>query len=225
MDDWRLCLYYLYGSSIYLGYGGCDSNIHGKRAFQPTQKIQWRETTARVQAAELVSYGSFWFYWGCLDGSHHLPPHVWRSHSLWRGNRPPQCGEFCLCRNRGCLSWLVNQTTDKSCMAATHVAWRGRAANQTAPKFNRNLSVSQLTCFSTVSFPCCLCTIVISYCRHFFFTAMLYTYGRFLSRQLVNTVTSDHLLYKVVSGLIKYQMFICYFLYIAGRLSIPWNMQ
>ncbi|XP_066317209.1 phosphatidate cytidylyltransferase 1-like isoform X5 [Miscanthus floridulus] len=51
---------------------------------------------------------------------------------------------------------------------------------------------------------------------HFFFTAMLYTYGRFLSRQLVNTVTSDHLLYKVVSGLIKYQMFICYFLYIAG---------
>jgi len=60
---------------------------------------------------------------------------------------------------------------------------------------------------------------------HFFFTAMLYTYGRFLSRQLVNTVTSDHLLYKVVSGLIKYQMFICYFLYIAGRLSIPWNMQ
>ena len=64
-----------------------------------------------------------------------------------------------------------------------------------------------------------------SYCRHFFFTAMLYTYGRFLSRQLMNTVTSDHLLYKVVSGLIKYQMFICYFLYIAGRLSIPWNMQ
>jgi phosphatidate cytidylyltransferase len=53
---------------------------------------------------------------------------------------------------------------------------------------------------------------------------MLYTYGRFLSRQLVNTVTSDHLLYKVVSGLIKYQMFICYFLYIAGRLIITFNM-
>ncbi|VAH64106.1 unnamed protein product [Triticum turgidum subsp. durum] len=51
---------------------------------------------------------------------------------------------------------------------------------------------------------------------HFFFTAMLFTYGRFLSRELVNTVTSDHLLYKLVSGLIKYQMFICYFLYIAG---------
>jgi hypothetical protein len=48
---------------------------------------------------------------------------------------------------------------------------------------------------------------------------MLFTYGRFLSRQLVNTVTSDHLLYKVVSGLIKYQMFICYFLYITGRIS------
>jgi hypothetical protein len=70
----------------------------------------------------------------------------------------------------------------------------------------------------------CLCTSVISYCRHFFFTAMLYTYGRFLSRQLVNTVTSEHLLYKVVSGLIKYQMFICYFLYIAGRLIITFNM-
>ncbi|KAH7675426.1 Phosphatidate cytidylyltransferase protein [Dioscorea alata] len=51
---------------------------------------------------------------------------------------------------------------------------------------------------------------------HFFFTAMIYTYGRFLSRQLVNTVTSDKLLYQLVSGLIKYQMFICYFLYIAG---------
>uniref|UniRef100_A0A0E0QXK5 Phosphatidate cytidylyltransferase n=1 Tax=Oryza rufipogon TaxID=4529 RepID=A0A0E0QXK5_ORYRU len=51
---------------------------------------------------------------------------------------------------------------------------------------------------------------------HFFFTAMLFAYGRFLSRQLVNTVTSDKLLYKLVSGLIKYQMFICYFLYIAG---------
>jgi len=45
---------------------------------------------------------------------------------------------------------------------------------------------------------------------------MLFTYGRFLSRQLVNTVTSDKLLYKLVSGVIKYQMFICYFLYIAG---------
>lgn len=53
--------------------------------------------------------------------------------------------------------------------------------------------------------------------RHFFFTAMLFAYGRFLSRQLVNTVTSDKLLYKLVSGLIKYQMFICYFLYIAGN--------
>uniref|UniRef100_A0A0D9XIM3 Phosphatidate cytidylyltransferase n=1 Tax=Leersia perrieri TaxID=77586 RepID=A0A0D9XIM3_9ORYZ len=51
---------------------------------------------------------------------------------------------------------------------------------------------------------------------HFFFTAVLFAYGRFLSRQLVNTVTSDKLLYRLVSGLIKYQMFICYFLYIAG---------
>jgi hypothetical protein len=46
---------------------------------------------------------------------------------------------------------------------------------------------------------------------------MLFTYGRFLSRQLVNAMTSDKLLYKLVSGLIKYQMFICYFLYIAGN--------
>ncbi|XP_074568721.1 phosphatidate cytidylyltransferase 1-like [Curcuma longa] len=51
---------------------------------------------------------------------------------------------------------------------------------------------------------------------HFFFTAVLFTYGRFLSRQLVNTVTSDKLFYKLVSMVIKYQMFICYFLYIAG---------
>ncbi|CAD5184911.1 phosphatidate cytidylyltransferase 1-like isoform X1 [Musa acuminata AAA Group] len=51
---------------------------------------------------------------------------------------------------------------------------------------------------------------------HFFFTAMLFTYGHFLTQQLVNTVTSDKLLCQLVSGLIKYQMFICYFLYIAG---------
>ncbi|MQL70524.1 hypothetical protein Taro_002853, partial [Colocasia esculenta] len=51
---------------------------------------------------------------------------------------------------------------------------------------------------------------------HFFFTAMVFVYGRFLSRQLVNTVTTDKLLYRLISGIIKYQMFICYFLYIAG---------
>jgi hypothetical protein len=32
MDDWRLCLDCLYGSSLYLGHGGCDSNIHGNGA-------------------------------------------------------------------------------------------------------------------------------------------------------------------------------------------------
>ncbi|XP_057441102.1 phosphatidate cytidylyltransferase 1-like [Lotus japonicus] len=51
---------------------------------------------------------------------------------------------------------------------------------------------------------------------HFFFTAMLYVYGRILSQQLVNTVTSDKFFYRVVNNLIKYQMVICYFLYIAG---------
>ncbi|XP_048235492.1 phosphatidate cytidylyltransferase 1 isoform X2 [Ricinus communis] len=51
---------------------------------------------------------------------------------------------------------------------------------------------------------------------HFFFTAMLFVYGRIISQRLVNTVTSDKFFYKLVSGLIKYQMVICYFLYIAG---------
>ncbi|PIA42453.1 hypothetical protein AQUCO_02000118v1 [Aquilegia coerulea] len=51
---------------------------------------------------------------------------------------------------------------------------------------------------------------------HFFFTAVLYVYGRILSQHLVNTVTSDQFLYKLVSGLIKYQMVICYSLYTAG---------
>lgn len=51
---------------------------------------------------------------------------------------------------------------------------------------------------------------------HFFFTAVLFVYGRIISQQLVNTVTMDQFLYKLVSGLIKYQMVICYFLYIAG---------
>ncbi|XP_054803785.1 phosphatidate cytidylyltransferase 2-like [Prosopis cineraria] len=51
---------------------------------------------------------------------------------------------------------------------------------------------------------------------HFFFTAMLFVYGRILSQRLVNTVTSDKVLYKLVSSLIKYHMAICYSLYIAG---------
>ncbi|KAI3969683.1 hypothetical protein MKX01_020244 [Papaver californicum] len=51
---------------------------------------------------------------------------------------------------------------------------------------------------------------------HFFFMAVLFVYGRILSQQLVNTVTSDKVLYQLVSGLIKYQMAICYFLYIIG---------
>ena len=52
--------------------------------------------------------------------------------------------------------------------------------------------------------------------RHFFFTAMLFVYGRILSQRLVNTVASDKVLYKLVSKFIKYHMVTCYFLYIAG---------
>lgn len=51
---------------------------------------------------------------------------------------------------------------------------------------------------------------------HFFFTVMLFVYGRILSLRLVNTVTSDKFLYQLVSSLIKYHMVICYFSYIAG---------
>ncbi|XP_062162966.1 phosphatidate cytidylyltransferase 1-like [Alnus glutinosa] len=51
---------------------------------------------------------------------------------------------------------------------------------------------------------------------HFFFTAMLFVYGRLLSQRLVNTITSDRFLYRLVSSLFKYHMAICYFLYIAG---------
>lgn len=55
-----------------------------------------------------------------------------------------------------------------------------------------------------------------NFSRHFFFTAFIFVYGRILSQQLVNTVKSDKFFYRLVSGLIKYQMAICYFLYIAG---------
>ncbi|KAL0367117.1 UNVERIFIED_CONTAM: Phosphatidate cytidylyltransferase 1 [Sesamum radiatum] len=51
---------------------------------------------------------------------------------------------------------------------------------------------------------------------HFFFTAMLFVYGRILSQRLVNTVTTDKVLYKIVGRFIKYHMVTCYFLYIAG---------
>ncbi|MED6188164.1 Phosphatidate cytidylyltransferase 2 [Stylosanthes scabra] len=51
---------------------------------------------------------------------------------------------------------------------------------------------------------------------HFFFTAMLFVYGRILSPRLVNTVTSDMVLYRLVSSLIKYHVVICYALYISG---------
>ena len=33
VDDWRLCVHSLYGSSLYLGHGGCDSNILWKQSF------------------------------------------------------------------------------------------------------------------------------------------------------------------------------------------------
>lgn len=48
---------------------------------------------------------------------------------------------------------------------------------------------------------------------------MLYLYGRILSQQLVNTVISDQFSYKLVGMFIKYQMVICYFLYIAGFIT------
>ncbi|KAK2992236.1 hypothetical protein RJ640_005723 [Escallonia rubra] len=51
---------------------------------------------------------------------------------------------------------------------------------------------------------------------HFFFTAVLFVYGRILSQRLVNTVTSDKFLYQLVGRFIKYHMVTCYFLYIAG---------
>ncbi|KAK8918346.1 Phosphatidate cytidylyltransferase [Platanthera zijinensis] len=51
---------------------------------------------------------------------------------------------------------------------------------------------------------------------YFFCTAMLFTYGRFLSQHLVNTITTNKMLYQLVSWIVKYQMFICYSLYIAG---------
>lgn len=51
---------------------------------------------------------------------------------------------------------------------------------------------------------------------HFFFTAVLFVYGRLLSQRLVNTVTTDKVLYKLVNSLVKYHMVACYFLYIAG---------
>ncbi|XP_060187410.1 phosphatidate cytidylyltransferase 1 [Lycium barbarum] len=51
---------------------------------------------------------------------------------------------------------------------------------------------------------------------HFFFTAMLFVYGRMLSQRLVNTVTLDKVLYKLVSKFVKYHMVTCYFFYIAG---------
>ncbi|XAR65721.1 Phosphatidate cytidylyltransferase [Bertholletia excelsa] len=50
----------------------------------------------------------------------------------------------------------------------------------------------------------------------FFFTAMLFVYGRILSQRLVNTVTTDKFLYHLVSSFVKYHMVTCYFLYIAG---------
>lgn len=51
---------------------------------------------------------------------------------------------------------------------------------------------------------------------HFFFTAMLFVYGRILNQRLVNTVTMDKYLYQLVNNFIKYHMVTCYFSYIAG---------
>lgn len=51
---------------------------------------------------------------------------------------------------------------------------------------------------------------------YFFFTAMLFVYGRILSQRFMNTVFTDRSLYRIVSVFIKYPMATCYFLYILG---------
>ncbi|KAI3686199.1 hypothetical protein L1987_79872 [Smallanthus sonchifolius] len=51
---------------------------------------------------------------------------------------------------------------------------------------------------------------------HFFFTAMLYVYGRILGQQKMHAVTPEKIFYKLATNFMKYQMVICYFLYIAG---------
>ncbi|KAI3504399.1 hypothetical protein L1887_25853 [Cichorium endivia] len=51
---------------------------------------------------------------------------------------------------------------------------------------------------------------------HFFFTAMLYVYGRILSQQIMHAVTPEKFFYKLATSFMKYQMVICYFLYITG---------
>ncbi|XP_076938072.1 phosphatidate cytidylyltransferase 1-like [Bidens hawaiensis] len=51
---------------------------------------------------------------------------------------------------------------------------------------------------------------------HFFFTAMLYVYGRILGQQIWHAVTPEKVFYKLATSFMKYQMVICYFLYIAG---------
>jgi len=58
---------------------------------------------------------------------------------------------------------------------------------------------------------------------------MLFVYGRILSQRLANTMTADQFFYRLVSGLIKYHMAICYLLYIIGQscftvLSSLWNL-
>lgn len=61
---------------------------------------------------------------------------------------------------------------------------------------------------------------MISCHRHFFFTAMLYVYGRILSQQIMHAVTPEKFFYKLAKSLMKYQMVICYFLYITGTYNI-----
>ncbi|CAH1428729.1 unnamed protein product [Lactuca virosa] len=51
---------------------------------------------------------------------------------------------------------------------------------------------------------------------HFFFTAMLFVYGRILSQQIMHAVTPEKFFYKLATSFMKYQMVICYFLYITG---------
>ncbi|CAL5334827.1 unnamed protein product [Camellia sinensis] len=57
-----------------------------------------------------------------------------------------------------------------------------------------------------------VCLLLLQF-RHFFFTAMLFVYGRILNQRLANTITSEKFFYHLVSGFIKYYMVTCYFLY------------
>ncbi len=210
MDDRRVCACCVYGPYLYLGYDCHHPDLYGARAFHACPSIPAWKTATWISVTQLVcllAMTAFFFAGG----------HMWLT---W-----VECGfvgldfeSYCsLCQSivLGFIAldylatWLITHGAGLQTLRRS-LFWKisvipGPWFHLWAVRQFWNLYMEGTS----------LRWVLV---RLFFITAMLYVYGRFLSKQLTTTMHSDQVLsHSFKYGLIKYHMIICYFMYIAGN--------